>query len=411
MIQTAATILIIDDSSTSRKFTNRALTSHYSIEEANNALNGLKIAEKLLPDAIVMDVEMPGMNGYAACEQLRRSTCTQHIPVVFISSLSTLRSRMQGYEAGGDDFLVKPFEKEELLTKLQLLIKQHNAQEMLSHQADDAQKTAYQAMSGNHELGQAMLFIEQCQDIKQFSGLAKLLFQFAANLGINCSLLIRGYNDEHRFSCRDHMPPLESELIHLLRDDNRFHDFGSRTQINFPQLSLLVKNMPLDDMDRYGRIKDLLPSLLGTLNARVIALNTEHALEQQTLALMASFNTIQNNLQDLGCLLHNKHQASADIMQNMLNSLAERLPSMGLEDDQETYILNHIESAIESSEEVANDAEHITETFDAVLTDLQQLVDAQNQLVITLSQSTATASSQNETGKNDEGYSMDVELF
>lgn len=400
------TILVIDDNSTSRKFASRALTGVYIVESAENATDGLKLAEELLPDAILMDVEMPGVNGYEACEILKNTPSTQHIPVVFISSLSNTRSRMQGYEAGGDDYLVKPFEKDELLAKLQILIKQQSTQTELNAQAKDAQKVAYQAMSGSHELGQAMLFIEQCQETNHYGGLARRLFLFTENLGLNCSLLIIGHNGEYPFSSSGNIPPLELELIKLLRSDNRFHDFGVRTQINFPNLSLLVKNMPLDDAERYGRIKDLLPTMLGTLNARLSALNTERALEQQTLALIKSFNIIQESLHSLGNSLQKNQQGSTKIMRDMLNELGEKLPSMGLEDDQEAYILDHIEAAIENATDLSDNSEGISSTFETVLTKLQQLIDTQTQVVASIAQKPEAE----EEGKDD-GYTMDVELF
>lgn len=405
-MDTQPTILVIDDNATSRKFATRALTGLYTIECAESAAEGLLLADEILPDVILMDVEMPGINGYEACDILKQSSNTQHIPVIFVSSLGTLRSRMQGYEAGGDDYLVKPFEKDELLAKLQLLTKQSAAQTELNTQAQEAQKMAHQAMTGSHELGQAMLFITQCQETNHYGGLAKHLLSFIGNMGLNCSLVIKGHNGEHSFSSSGNIPPLEAELISLLRGEKRFHDFGARTQINFPNLSLLIKNMPLSDMERYGRIKDLLPSLLSTLNTRITALGLEQALEQQTIALMKSFDTIRITLGDLGTSLQQKQQGSTDVMRNMLNLLGEKLPMMGLEDDQEAYILDHIAAAIESATDIKDDAERISTTFDSVLTKLQQLIDTQTQIVSSLSQQTDIP----DKGEDD-GYTMDVELF
>ena len=311
---------------------------------------------------------------------------------------------MQGYEAGGDDYLVKPFEKDELLAKLQRLIAQGSAQTKLSTQAKEAQRVAREAMTGSHELGQSMLFIEQCQEINNYDGLAKHLLNFTGNMGLNCSILIKGHNSECSLSSNGHIPPLEAELISMLCNETRFHDFGARTQINFPNLSLLIKNMPVSDMERYGRVKDLLPSMLSMLNTRVTALSLKQTLEQQTTALMKSFDTIRITLGDLNILLQQKQQGSTDVMRNMLNLLGEKLPMMGLDEDQEAYILDHIEVAIENASDIKDDAERISTTFNSVLAKLQQLIDTQTEIVSSLSQ-------QADTPDKGDTYTQDVELF
>ncbi len=64
-------------------------------------------------------------------------------------------------------------------------------------------------------------------------------------------------NQELWYSSESAVSPLEKELIEMCDKEARFLDFGSRTIVNYPRVSLLVKNMPLDDMKRYGRVKDL----------------------------------------------------------------------------------------------------------------------------------------------------------
>ncbi len=79
-----------------------------------------------------------------------------------------------------------------------------------------------------------------------------------------------------RIQCKnkvtDSVPPSENQLVSMLHNEKRFYDFGCRTQINYPNLSVLIKNMPIDDMERYGRIKDILPAMIGTVNNRIISL-------------------------------------------------------------------------------------------------------------------------------------------
>ena len=92
-MDTQPTILVIDDNNTSQQFASRALKGTYAVECAENGKEGLLLAEKILPDAILMDVEMPGLNGYAACEMLKNSSNTPaHTRGIYLFTRLTTRT-------------------------------------------------------------------------------------------------------------------------------------------------------------------------------------------------------------------------------------------------------------------------------------------------------------------------------
>jgi len=108
-------ILIIDDDKFVQKLISRLLSQQYNSECASDGDEGLEKAERLHPDIILLDVEMPGKNGYEVCDLLKNNNDTNDIPVIFLSGKTSIREKMLGYEAGAVDFLSKPCEKEELL--------------------------------------------------------------------------------------------------------------------------------------------------------------------------------------------------------------------------------------------------------------------------------------------------------
>ena len=228
-------------------------------------------------------------------------------------------------------------------------------------------------------------------------------------LGLRATLFAGDFEEEHWFSSSGDISPLESELMTMLRQGKRFYDFGCRTQINFPHCSLLIKNMPLQDMDRYGRIKDLLPAVLGAADQKIKALNSEHALRRQSVTLAQSFDVIKNTLSMLNTSLHQNQQQGTDIMRKMLDELVHNLARMGLEDDQEAYIINRIDRAVVNTMDVVDAGESISQSFAQVLGQLQSLIDHQALLVQSFARDAAPdAQGSDDTG---EGYSMDVELF
>ncbi|HTL89378.1 MAG TPA: response regulator, partial [Leptolyngbya sp.] len=127
-------ILVVDDHPSSR-MTAVALLSveGYDVIEAESGVSALAQLQDINPDLILLDVMMPGMDGYEVCHRLKADEHTRLTPVVFITALSDRRSRLRGIEAGGDDFLTKPFDQLELSARVRSLIRQKRLNEDLDH--------------------------------------------------------------------------------------------------------------------------------------------------------------------------------------------------------------------------------------------------------------------------------------
>jgi CheY-like chemotaxis protein len=96
-------ILVIDDDKITHAFVKRALANKYVITDTFNGEQGLAELKIQQPEVILLDVEMPGLNGYEVCERIKADEDTAEIPVIFFSARGDLRDRMQGFEAGADD--------------------------------------------------------------------------------------------------------------------------------------------------------------------------------------------------------------------------------------------------------------------------------------------------------------------
>ncbi|MBD1913598.1 MULTISPECIES: HD domain-containing phosphohydrolase [unclassified Leptolyngbya] len=127
-------VLVVDDHPSSR-MTAVALLSveGYDVLEAENGLAALESVIEINPDLILLDVMMPGMDGYEVCRRLKQDEQTRLIPVVFVTALNDRRARLRGIEAGGDDFLSKPFDQLELSARVKSLVRQKRLNEDLDH--------------------------------------------------------------------------------------------------------------------------------------------------------------------------------------------------------------------------------------------------------------------------------------
>ena len=112
-------ILVVDDSPTERHVLVELLTRNgYQVITAENGEEGVGKAKKELPDLILMDVVMPGLNGYQATRTLTRDEATKHIPVIVCTSKGQETDRIWGLRQGALDYIVKPVNGEDLLAKI-----------------------------------------------------------------------------------------------------------------------------------------------------------------------------------------------------------------------------------------------------------------------------------------------------
>ena len=400
-------ILAIDDDKFIQKVIIKTLRSDsVSIRTANDGESGIEEAIRKTPDVILLDVEMPGINGYEVCERLRENKQTKEIPIVFLSSHSSLRERMQGYEVGADDYLVKPFEKDHLLARISVLLKYQTQRKELSKQYLVAQENAILAMTGASELAIAMRFLEKSLSYFNINDLTQGLLDSTDQFYIDCCVMVIVDGQALWYSSKGTVSPLEKELIEMSDKGARFLDFGAKTIVNYPSVCLLVKNMPLDDVDRYGRIKDILPILLSAVNTKINVLDTQAALSQQSEDLLKSVKMIRNSLFSLGSTIVKNRHDSSEIMTKMVERLNYDFLGMGLEEDQEEYLLTTIDTTIEKAMEEMDAGKEIKASLTFILANLNTLMTNQESLFSAFSKSLATEVEEQSSDMDDS-----IELF
>ncbi len=128
-------ILLVDDSPENLQLLTRMLARRgYEIREASNGNIALKMAEVDPPDLILMDICMPGLDGYEVCQLLKANPLTQDIPVIFISALDEVLNKLRAFEVGGVDYITKPFRIPEVMARVAIHITLRKLQQQLREQ-------------------------------------------------------------------------------------------------------------------------------------------------------------------------------------------------------------------------------------------------------------------------------------
>ena len=118
-------VLVIDDNADIRSYVHGLLHTDYTVIEAADGSEGIRKAMKYVPDLIISDVMMPGIDGIECCRRLKSELQTCHIPVILLTACSLDEQRIQGYDGGADSYISKPFSSQLLLARVRNLIDSH----------------------------------------------------------------------------------------------------------------------------------------------------------------------------------------------------------------------------------------------------------------------------------------------
>ena len=129
-----SSILIVDDIKSNTELISYMLKDDYILEAATDGLMALECVKKSIPDLILLDVMMPGINGYQLCERLKKDERTNNIPIIFITSLDETEDKTQGFELGAVDYITKPFDMLEVKARVQTHLDLKHSREALQNQ-------------------------------------------------------------------------------------------------------------------------------------------------------------------------------------------------------------------------------------------------------------------------------------
>jgi DNA-binding response OmpR family regulator len=120
----AKNILVIEDDEIVARTIERSLRGHeFRITIANSGVKGLKIARREIPDLVILDIIMPGMDGYTVCTEMRSDPILSDVPILFLTAKSKEEDKVAGFRVGADDYLTKPFNIDELILRVRAILR------------------------------------------------------------------------------------------------------------------------------------------------------------------------------------------------------------------------------------------------------------------------------------------------
>lgn len=365
-------ILIVDDSKENRVLLNMMLEDDYNISEAESGPVCLAMIAENQPDLVLLDVKMPEMNGYEVCTTLRQGSETENLPIIFVSALDSTDERLAGFEAGGDEYIIKPVDGSDLFSKINSCFNRQKETQAAHEQANNNMRVALEAMTVSSELGQIIEFIKQGQQIQSSNDIGQAVLSLTEEFSLNASVMI--VTDKCYFFGCDNDSMEAKFLEKTMGANDRIISIGIRTVVQDESIVLLIKDMPLDDENRVGRLRDHLAVIMDIASNFVTKLNNELSQQQQRKDFLSEvINVAETQIQITSEKLTHQQQLSNEITQKMINNLEEMLFGLGLEDDQERTLIALVSGTSDKLDETAIHRKDINQELNVIVERLKSL--------------------------------------
>jgi CheY-like chemotaxis protein len=325
------------------------------------------------PDMFLLDVGLPGMDGYAFCRQIKDDAGLRQIPVTFISGYDTIDAKLMGYDAGGEDFIVKPFAPEEVLQKIKVAKQIVHNKRSLQEQAEASEYLSSLALASMDEAGIVLQFMSKLIGWNSEQEIAEGLLELMQRYRLDGVVQARTVRRSFTLSKAGINLPLETSVINHVRGMDRIFEFRNRSVHNFERVTLMVNNMPLDDPDFCGRIRDNLSVAAQGADSRLQAIEVEEVNRENQEGILDALQSVRETISAMRQAHLQDRSASTEIMVELDQDLANSFVHLGMTDNQERQMENLVSNFMKRLVEVLDRGEETQEAMQKLSEKLGQL--------------------------------------
>jgi DNA-binding response OmpR family regulator len=273
-METDYLIFVVDDDATTRLILKSMLGSQYAVDSFESAESCLTTLGEKRPDLFLLDVGLPGMDGYEFCRQIKAIPATAGVPVVFLSGHDNPEDILAGYDAGGQDYILKPFDVVSLHHKIENLQRIEQDKRSLAGQAEASDELASLVMANLDEYAVLIKFLRALNECSNPHDIVEAIMRVLSAAHLEGAVQIRLRNFEKTYSHAGENWPLEVAVMNHVRTLERIFEFKRRAAYNFDHITLLITNMPVEDADLCGRIRDNIAIAAESADAKLAALQS-----------------------------------------------------------------------------------------------------------------------------------------
>ena len=299
------------------------------------------------PDLVILDIEMPpGIDGYETCRRLHAIDAMRDLPVIFLSSHDRLEDRLHAYDAGGSDFMAKPFVPEEVLRKTEVMIRRQRQQAVTIAESKSSIDAAVAALNSFGEIGVSLKFSRSALGCRSLHTLASLVIESMRMFGVDCHVQLRTPSETLTLTSRGLATPLDESVIGKMQSMGRLFSFKNRTIINHTHVSLLITDMPIADENLCGRIRDQAAMITeaAELSASNISQRTEALVRADDLRQLA--DTSRHLIEDLRGNYQGLLTSTRLELEQLVTAIEGMYNQLNLANDEEHIISDTLRGAV-----------------------------------------------------------------
>jgi DNA-binding response OmpR family regulator len=353
---------------------------NYIIKSFTDPKLCLKAMENITPDLVISDVNMPGLNGFEFCKKIHEQKTTAKTPVIFLSALDVASSIIQGYDAGGTDYLTKPYRPQELVTKINKTLENCKLLDKLNQKAKSAKKIAYDAMNDAERVNIIVRFMEDCVRLNQLEPIARKIFEILHPMGLRSSMLIFCQDQDLYYSDDQLEKPLEKRLLQKIHEglnsrmevSGRLYEFNGRMIISYEHLSLLIRNY---EEPKHSHLLDFLAGLLNGVEMKMFAV--DEAMQTSTLQQQEAKHLLdqaQKSIANLHSCVHNNESRMLEVIRLTLRELSTLRTTLNLSAAEANQLSISAERILGELVTVYTTMRHLDHPVADTLNDLQDFI-------------------------------------
>lgn len=368
---THAQVLLVDDERFVHDLVKEALKDYCVLMSAEDSAEALMIIEAQTPELILLDVKLPGMDGLELCRILRNQPAIEKTPIIFLSAHDEVTDRIAGYDAGADDYVIKPFSMRELRAKVLSMLNKAQQHRALESSAEFASSTAMIALSSMGEIGVLLEALKKFNAAHLFTEVADAIIDALSQYSLQGVTQVRAKNQKISRNMHGEASPIEIAIIEKMIGMDRIFQFGNRLIITYEHVSLLVSNLPADDPERVGRLRDHLAMLAEGGDVRIQAILAEAETKMQGNVIQQTLARITEALKELDAAQRDSQVRTNIAVSEMSEEIGRALLRVALTEEQEEYLTTVIQRGVEHILDINSSQSNLQNRLSTIIRDLR----------------------------------------
>jgi CheY-like chemotaxis protein len=296
-------VLVIEPEKTSQTIL-EGILSEFSVTTVTSGQQALSAITDFVPGLIILEPDLPDMDGHSLCRQLRNDSRLEFSPILFITNSSKLEDRLKAYDAGASDYLSKPFDIAEFFRKVVSFSKILSHKQRIDRGGEVTQEMLFGVQSSASKIQSISRFIQATLLIHDIDALIYQFLKTAREINLDCVLRIQSDSHSITRSVNDQVSKLEEEILDLANSVQRIHSFGNdRAIFRWVKAQLLTRNV--------GEMIDIIAIFMDALEAAIQAVESESRLLRKVSSLEAQNVSVQ---QDINTLFEGMNKDVKDVI-------------------------------------------------------------------------------------------------